>query len=435
MHRDSSAETRFGEFSRLGARAGLVLGLWFSSCAAPVAWRESSGATPATWRHCRVFQGPAATVLAPEEPAAAKLHELAATLGRELEQALGRPAPRGLWIAVEADGPLPTGEEDVGAWWLTLRRWHEELIDSRLETPDDGAGEDADGPTIDRGVLARCFASPAPRDAVELGLPAVLAADAAYVVLVPTDASLAAGAARMFEAAQRAHPLSMTERAMLAALGARPETLLREELAKTRRIVIARSALSVMELEPELAATAAVKLGLPGRVGADDSAELSASEVAARAAQALERDYRMPPPESDAARSLRLCTGPRPERELASALAAGPWRAIVDLGPGPKDDLSRRVAAAGGRYLRLEERNYVPSRETIDRLAEFLREHPEELTLVCDITGDRAALLVAGYAFHHRGFDAASALALARHYGATDPSPLAPALVRDAGER
>jgi hypothetical protein len=346
-----------------------------------------------------VFESTTATVLAREPEAALDLHQLASSAAAAIADATGRPAPRGLLLAIGPGDPLFAA--DPLQHVAQVQRWHAQATGMPELPPPP---QDPAAPPIE--LLAPLTAGGVPKEANDLALPADLLAEAAFVVVLPSERLLRENVDRMVEAAYAAKNVPGWQVAALSMFGANPAKSLRALFEQARALVLADAWLASMQLAPEQRTAARAKLGLP------EPPDPGAQRAATAARRFLAEDLVLP---EDGGRfaSCRRPTGP--DAPLAAMLAT---RCVVDLDPERDQDLAAACRELGKDYCPLRYDSLLPDDAALERLAAVIAQPHYGGVLFCATQHERAAALLACYAFHREGATAAAARALAVRHGA-----------------
>ncbi|HZN37505.1 MAG TPA: hypothetical protein VFD82_01810 [Planctomycetota bacterium] len=378
-----------------------------ASCAS-VEWSPPPAAVPTQWRHCRLFVGEHAMVLARDSDAADEVHRRAAAAAATIAGCTGRPPARGLLIALSAEDPLPVA--DPSGYEAALRRWQ----------PGSGRGPSLSLRTktgrsveVDPAVALRLIAARVPAHDASLALPRELLDLASFVAIVPTDSCLDAVCSTLFDAAAEAEGVSSVEIALVSLVAGHPATLMSEQARKAVDAIVYESWLSALGADAATVAAVRARAGLPAAGSEGAPAEASAEELA-RYRQELERTLRRPHG------ACPFFVVRRPEGNARVAVLLGEWGAVVDLGPAFDESLPRLATDAGKGYERLQVTDLFPGRADAERLAAIHRRHGETAVLICTDVPEQAAALLAAHACFVAGADVANALEVARHYGGGD---------------
>ncbi|MBL8725791.1 MAG: hypothetical protein JNK49_17240 [Planctomycetes bacterium] len=362
-------------------------------------WLEPTANRATTWRHCRVFESSAAMVLAREPEAALELHHLASAAAAAIAEATGLPAARGLVLAIGPGDPLFAA--DPLQHVAQVQRWHAQATGAPEPPPPDA---DPAAPPIE--LLAPLTAGGVPKDANDLALPADLLAEAAFVVVLPSERLLRENVDRMVEAARKAHGVPGWQAAALSMFGANPAPKLRALFAEARAMVLTDAWLAALQMPAAQRATARAKLGLPEP---PDPNEQRATGAARRF---LAEDVVLP----EAGGRFASCRRPSGvDAPLAAMLAP---RCVVDLDPDRDQDLAAACREQGKDYCPLRYDRLLPDDAALERLAAVIGQPHYGGVLFCATQRERAAAVLACYAFHREGATAAEARALAVRHGA-----------------
>jgi hypothetical protein len=232
------------------ARALVAVCFWCAAGCASVEWREPPAELPRTWRHLRLYDGPAAFVLASSEAAAAEAHEEVAAAAEAFAAELGEPPRRGLIVALSADDPLLFDGLEQFAW--LAERWRAEIV--RQPPPQQASPRaDSDVAPEDQELAVRLLGVGMPTTDTTLGLPAELRERAAFVQLQPTLSCLDTISERIVERAFAREDVGWLESAPVTTLVGSPAALLRDEVARENRKSLFENWLYALDVSPAVA--------------------------------------------------------------------------------------------------------------------------------------------------------------------------------------
>lgn len=373
----------------------------FCACSASP-FREPPPGRTTTWRHYRLYDGPAALVLASDPAAAESLHELAATTAAELAAATGKTPPTGLLVAFAANDPLFADEPLAHVHQLLC--WHAAATGRPAPPPPELPPE-----APPAAVLAPLTAAGLPMAAPELGLPADLVAASAFAAVLPCDQLIATGTARMLDATIEARGGSRWLSSAASLVGFDYERRLRAMFAASRAAVLTDVWLASMPLSPDERTAARRKLGLPEPAPQDTGPTVDPDRIRWLLTEAI----RFPAPGEVFTSCLH------PGADLAESAALLATEVFVDLDPADPNALAAACRAHGRKYLPMPFAGPLPDAAMLERLREQIGPIPSGIIIVCAKERARAAGLIALYSFRHLGCDAATARDLAlRHGGA-----------------